>query len=402
MKAFFSILFFISALTSQAQQGWWKAQLHRDDGNNIVFTFEWKTEKGKPVWYIHNAAEKIKVTDIKTSGDSIMAQMPLYESQFRFIYRNNELKGIWVKGAADKTQLWPFSAERNSPRFRITKATNKNISGRWAVIFSDNNVLDTSVAEFRQQGNKVTGTFLTNTGDYRYLEGVVNNDSLFLSCFDGSHSFLFLAKVESDKKISGGWRFSGVAFKEQWTAVKDARATVPMDASKMYLRKGEEKFDFTFNDLDGNPVSINDDRFKNKVVVIQIMGSWCPNCVDETAFLSDYYNKNRKRGVEIVALAYEYSTDVIRSRISLRKFQQRFNVQYPMLITGVTVNDSLRTEKTLPQVTPIKTFPSMIILDKKGKVRKLDASFYGPGSGQHYFDYIKKFEASIDALLKEN
>ena len=77
------------------------------------------------------------------------------------------------------------------------------------------------------------------------------------------------------------------------------------------------------------PVSINDERFKNKVVIVQLMGSWCPNCLDETAFLSDYYNKNRYRGVEVIALAYEYSTDLQRSINSLKKFQKRFNVQYP-------------------------------------------------------------------------
>ena len=122
--------------------------------------------------------------------------------------------------------------------------------------------------------------------------------------------------------------------------------------------------DFVFSDIDGNKVSINDVRFRNKVVIIQIMGSWCPNCLDETKFLSDYYDKNGSRGVEIVSLAYEYSTDFQRSQKSVRKFQQLFNVKYPMLITGVAVGDSLRTEKTLPQLTPIKAFPTTIFLGK--------------------------------------
>jgi peroxiredoxin len=200
----------------------------------------------------------------------------------------------------------------------------------------------------------------------------------------------------------GGWHYSGAKFKEEWTAIKDAHATLNMDVSAMYLKKGEERLDFTFNDLEGKPVSINDKRFKNKVVVVQLMGSWCPNCMDETAFLSEYYNKNKQRGVEIIALAYEYSDDIERSRKSLKKFQQRFNVQYPMLITGITVGDSLRTEKTLPQLTPIKFFPSSVIIDRKGKVRKLDTSFNGPATGEHYLEYKKEFEATINELLKES
>ncbi|MBK5269969.1 MAG: TlpA family protein disulfide reductase, partial [Bacteroidia bacterium] len=277
-----------------------------------------------------------------------------------------------------------------------------NISGRWAAAFTNNKVIKKSVAEFVQKGDHVTGTFLTTTGDYRFLEGVVRNDSLQLSTFDGVNAYLFTAAIANDNEITGGSYYSGVNAKQDWTAVKDANARAPSDPSAMYLKEGEERLDFTFKDLEGKPVSINDERFKNKVVVVQLMGSWCPNCLDETAFLSDYYNKNRKRGIEIISLAYEYSSDFERSRKSLKKFQQLFNVQYPMLITGVTVSDSLRTEKTLPQLTSIKLFPSSVIIDKKGKVRKLDTFFNGPGTGEHFIEYKKEFEATIDELLSEN
>ena len=121
------------------------------------------------------------------------------------------------------------------------------------------------------------------------------------------------------------------------------------------------------------------------------MGSWCPNCMDETKFLNEFYIKNKQRGVEVVSLAYEYSTDFERSRISLLKFQQRFNVKYPMLITGAWINDSLRTEKTLPQITPIKVFPTTIYIGKDGKVKKMQAGFYGPGSGEHFELFKKEF-----------
>jgi len=132
-----------------------------------------------------------------------------------------------------------------------------------------------------------------------------------------------------------------------------------------------------------------------------LMGSWCPNCMDETAFLSPWYKANHNRGVEIIALAYENSTDFARSQKSLRKFQQRFSVMYPMLITGVSVSDSLRTEKTLPQITAIKAFPTSIFIDKKGRVRNISTGFFGPGTGEHYNEYIREFNRRVDELLKE-
>ncbi|HKB45431.1 MAG TPA: TlpA disulfide reductase family protein [Chitinophagaceae bacterium] len=402
MRSLFFFLFVIAAPVAKSQQGWWQAQLYREDGNNIVFTFEWKTERGKPVWYIHNASEKIKVTNIRRTGDSIIVQMPVFESEFRVTYRNKKIEGVWKKGSSAGIQVIPFTAIPGKDRFAAGNSSSKNISGRWAAFFTDNKTADTTVAEFNQQGNQVTGTFLTASSDYRYLEGVVRNDSLFLSTFDGAHAYLFTAKIDNDKKLSGGMYYAGAKSKEEWTAVKNEKAAVPYDESAMYLKPGQERLNFKFNDLEGNPVSINDERFKNKVVIVQLMGSWCPNCMDETVFLSEYYNKNKQRGVEIVSLAYEYSTDIERSKKSLRKFQQGFNVQYPMLITGVAVTDSLRTEKTLPQLTPIKTFPSSIIIDKNGKVRKIETTFNGPGTGEHYLEYKKEFEATIDELLKGN
>jgi peroxiredoxin len=400
----FLLLAFITGL-AQAQQkpnnNWWRAQLHRADGRNIVFNFEWATEKGKPVWYIRNATERIRVTDIQVKADSLIIQMPLFESQFRLKKDAAGLSGNWIKGGSVKTTIMPFTATLDGQRFDKGSDALHNINGRWSAAFIKKNSADPAVAEFIQHTNYLTGTFLNPTGDYRYLEGVVIHDSLQLSCFDGGHAFLFTAKINDNKTISNGWFYSGAVFKQPWQAFKNDTASLPLEQVAMYVQPGEEKLHFTFNDLDGKPVSIDDERFKNKVVIVQLMGSWCPNCMDETAFLSDYYNKNKQRGIEIVSLAYEYSTDIARSVKTLKKFQQRFKVQYPMLITGVTVNDSLRTEKTLPQLTPIKFFPSSAILDKKGMVRKLDTGFNGPGTGEHYLRYKKEFEETVDKLLIE-
>ena len=401
---FFLLLIGSGIIAQQKSTGnWWRAQLHRADGRNIVFNFEWTTEKGKPVWYIRNASERIRVADIQTKGDSMIVQMPLFESQFRIKKENKGagLSGQWIKGGAVRTQVIAFTAEKGSERFPDGADASRNINGRWAARFTDKNSSDPAVAEFTQHGNLLTGTFLNPTGDYRYLEGLVSHDSLQLSCFDGGHAFLFTAKIDDNNTISGGWYYSGSVFKQEWKAEKNDTASLPEDDVAMYLRPGEDKLHFTFNDLEGKPVSINDERFKNKVVVVQLMGSWCPNCMDETAFLSDYYNKNKQRGIEIVSLAYEYSTDRERSVKTLKKFQQRFNVQYPMLITGVAINDSLRTEKTLPELTPIKFFPSSAILDKQGKVRKLDTGFNGPATGDHYLQYKKEFEETVNKLLSE-
>ncbi len=352
--------------------------------------------------YITNGSEQIKVYNIRFYKDSVFIQMPLFESSFRVKVDKDNWNGVWMKGTSGSLQVIPFTAERQKPRFTGSAPANYNITGRWAVNFSsDHQDKPTSLAEFVQKGNRLTGTFLTASGDYRYQEGIVTGTKFMLSGFDGAHAFLFTGTLSNAHTITNATYYSGARYKESWTATRDPNAKVSTDPVAMYLKPGEEKLNFSFHDLRGKMVSINDERFRNKVVIIQLMGSWCPNCMDETAFLSNYYNKNKSRGVEVVSLAYEYSTDFNRSVASLQKFQKRFDVKYPMLVTGVTVIDSLRTEKTLPQVTQIKVFPSSIIIDKKGKVRFFDTDFFGQGTGQYFIAYTKEFNKKIDQLLKE-
>jgi thiol-disulfide isomerase/thioredoxin len=380
------------------------ALLKRSDSLPIIFNFETVTEKGKPAWIIRNDTERIRVTDIQPSGDSLIVHMPTFESTFRLKKQaGNSYTGEWIKGTTSKDQHMPVLIRPGSSTFSSTRGkANNNISGKWRVTFiRPAGTSRPAIAEFKQTGDKLTGTFLTPSGDYRYLEGIVSGDSLELSCFDGSHAYYFGAKINDANKITNGIWAAGATYTEKWYAEKDPNVTLDESIAAISLKPGEESIGFRFPDLDSNLVSLTDARFKNKVVVIQIMGSWCPNCLDETAYLSVYYKKNKERGVEMLALAYEYTTDFQRARKTLLKFKQKYAVDYPMLITGVTSVDSMKTEKTLPQITPIKAFPSMIFIGKDGKVKKIHTGFYGPGSGVYYEEFKKEFEDTVAALLKE-
>jgi thiol-disulfide isomerase/thioredoxin len=403
---FLIIGFISSAQNKNLQNGIWRAVVERPDGKQIVFNFEAKDSAGKKILYIHNASERLLVDEISVKGDSVIITLPFFDSQFRAASINdNELKGLWFKKLADKYQIIPFSAFYNQP-FRFSNSANAatvNVSGRWAVRFLNASAMEElSVGEFVQNGNHVTGTFLNQTGDDRFLEGIMDGDSLRLSTFDGGHAFLFTARVNGDS-ITGGQYFSGPTYKLNWIAKKDPNAKLPDEFNVTKLKPGESKFNFSFRDIEGKKVSINDERFKNKVVIIQMMGSWCPNCMDETPFLSSLYNQYKNKGVEVIGLAYERTEDFARSQKSLGTFQKRFGVKYPLLITGVSVNDSLRAEKTLPQLEKIEGFPTTIFLNKKGEVAKIHTGFNGPGTGEHYEEQKQEFYDLINELLvKQN
>jgi thiol-disulfide isomerase/thioredoxin len=392
--------------TKNLANGVWQAKLHRNDGANIVFNFEVKDSAGTKILYVINATDKLLVDDVKVNGDSLFIKMPFFDSEFKAkLNTDSSVEGVWIRHLADKDVSIPFSALAGvAERFKVnTPAAAANVSGRWVTQFvsakDKGKTPSTAIGEFKQSGNTVHGTFLTTTGDYRFLDGVVDGDTLRLSTFDGSHAYLFTAVVGKDS-ITNGRFFAGIGDGlENWSAVKNDTARLPDERTIATMKPGQQQLNFTFPDLNGNKVSIKDDRFKNKVVIITLMGSWCPNCMDETGFLSTWYDKNKDRGVEVIGLAYERTTDFEKSKKSLEGFLKRFNVKYPVLITGVTPADPEKGEKTLPQLTGIKGFPTTIFIDKKGNVQEVHTGFSGPGTGEHYEQFQADFNRLVSGML---
>ncbi len=407
---FFGFIFFsfpaaLCAAPVNIKPGIWRGILQRPDGHQIVFNFEAVNAKGKQALYIINGDDRLLVDSVTQSGDSIWIVMPFFASRFYLRLTNqNFLQGTYMKNLGNRNMSIPFTATygRNE-RYHATRRPTADFSGRWAVsFFSAGKDSTEAVGEFVQNSKgKITGTFLMASGDYRYLHGIVSGDSLYMSGFDGGYAILFTAKLDTDNKISDAHLYSGVTNHSQWVAHRDPKAKLPDGYSHTKLRPGENRLNFRFPDTNGDTVSIDDSKYQNKVVIIQILGSWCPNCLDETQFLSDYYNKNSSKGVEIIGLAYERTEDYNTSKTALEPFRRRFNVKYPFLITGVTVSDTLKTEKTLPQLDKIESFPTSIFIDRKGVVRKIHSGYDGPATGEHYEAFKKEFYELMNSLLKE-
>ena len=386
------------------KNGIYQFNLLRPDGNKIVFNASVKDSSGKKILYVMNGEERLLVDSITTAKDSVFIEMPFFDSRFRGVIQDNgDLRGIWIKDYGNRQQTIPFKAIYNlNRRFTVTSPPAYNITGRWKVNFiNSNNEQTASVGEFVQTGSHLTGTFLFTTGDYRFLEGVVSGDSLYLSAFDGSHAFLFTAVINDETHISAGNFYSGYEDYEKWNGNKDTKASLDASANTMKIKAGAAKLNFSFPALDGSTVSINDKRFKDKVVVIQLLGSWCPNCLDETRFLVSQYDHYRQQGVEFIGIAYERTDDFERSKRSLQPFVSKLKIPYPVVIAPVALSDSLRTEKTLPQIGQISAFPTTIFVDKKGEIRKIHSGFDGPATGIHFDVFKKEFDALITELVNE-
>ncbi len=383
-------------------EGIWRGALITETGVEIPFNFEVKDSLGNYTLTIMNGEERFKVNDITRDGDSLHIKMPLFDSEINGVILNGKINGVWTKHLADKDVEMTFYAKANA-KWRISENVVKSrlkVGGRWNTTFISTDRKDTTkaIGEFVQNKSKVTGTFLTSTGDYRYLEGVVDANKLSLSTFDGSHAFLFTAKINPDSTLSDGKFYSGFSYMENFTAKMDSTAKLPDAYSLTFLKNQSQKIAFSFKNLEGKPVALTDARFQNKVVILQLLGSWCPNCMDETAYLAKFYNRYKNKGVEVLGLAYERTTDFEKSKKNVEQVKARFNADYPFLITGFTNTEA---SESLPMLNKVMAFPTMIILDKKGAVRKIHTGFNGPGTGKHYQEFTQEFERLIDGLIKE-
>jgi len=384
--------------------GIWRAAVITESGAEIPFNFE--LSDSASVFYIDilNGDNRLRVDEIEQRDDSVFIKLPFFDSEFKGVIVDDKIEGIWIKHLADRDVAMTFYALHNV-NWRIKEKTEKplyNIEGKWETTFVNLETKDSSLAIgiFKQKGSKITGTFITKTGDYRFLEGVLDGENLTLSAFDGGFALLFTAKVNKDSTLTDGKYYSGFSGLRSFTAKKNADVQLEDAYSLTYLKNGYEKIDFSFPDLNKNIVSLSDDRFKNKVVIIQILGSWCPNCIDETAYLTSYQKENKFSDVEIVGLAYERTADFEKSKKNLERITKRFDVKYPVLVTGYTI-DKGEPAKSLPMLNHVMAFPTTIIIDKKGKVRKIHTGFSGPGTGKYFEEYKAGFEKLIIDLRSE-
>lgn len=178
----------------------------------------------------------------------------------------------------------------------------------------------------------VTGTFLTETGDYRYLDGKAVKQKLYLSTFDGAHAYLFIGKLMADGKISGTFR-SGSQYTTNWEGQRNDTSSL-RSAYTLSKPVNNNPLNFTFENESGGLVSINDEKYKNKIKIVQIMGTWCPNCMDETIFLKEYFDNNPNDDIAIISIGFERYKDEVKSKEALKRFKNRMNLSHEVLYGG--------------------------------------------------------------------
>ena len=383
----------IKASAAEISAGPWRFLLKTTHAD-IPFLVDFEYKKEKLTGTLHNGQESISLDEIIYSKDSISIPLQNYEISLELTQQDKKaVVGNLVRHNKNpKVQTAVFGVYGPKERFdvKLEKPTIK-LTGKWALVMEDEkNQKSPGIGNFVQLGNKLSGSILTPTGDYRYLDGYVSGSGFEAASFDGVYNYVFRGTLvnglmeaallsNSKTKISGHL---------------NPKAQLP-DA---YKQTNIKELKFIFPDLKGQSVSLNHPKFKNKPVVVQIYGSWCPNCVDEMNYLIPWYKKNSKRGVEIIALAFERSLSVEEATKQLLKVQKKMSIPYTLLQVGSTAED--KPVDKLPGLENFISFPTTIFLNKKHQVVKVHAGFSGPSTGQFYKKWQREFNQTINQLLK--
>lgn len=387
----------------------YRAVLH-SPGGELPFFLELDDTQSR-AWII-NGTERIEIPEV-TLGHKVLLNIDHYDSiieatrDFRSEQSDRDggksLRGIWRKRIGkNKWAQLNFSAQL-APEYRfkpIPKPANpkKNaasVSGRWSVKFSESK--DAVIGIFKElSGGKLEGTFLTTTGDYRYLSGSYEYGRLRLSCFDGAHAFLFDAQMQPDGTLRGDF-WSRDVWHETWAAKRDDGVRLPDGFSLTKWTNRSALKELRFPDLDGRPRSLDDPAFQGKARIIKVFGSWCPNCHDASAYLVELDRRYRGRGLSIVGLAFEVTGDFGRDAKQVRKFAKRHDIEYPILIAGSA--DKKMSSKVLPILDKIRAYPTTIFLRSDGTIRAVHTGFSGPATGEAHHKLRRDYEAIIEELL---
>jgi len=365
---------------------------------NMIYAL---TPDGQKVMQVSNAGEVIMINELAFSGDTVFMKFPVFTSEIIAVVRNDSLIGQYYPKGKEGGRGYSFYAIQGvTDRFPwAAQKARANLTGRWKITenagTSDSSVM---TGEFVQDSNHVTGTILNTGGDYRYLEGKVSGNKFMISAVDGAHTLILTADIFSQDKLENGRFMGSPKWKSIWTAEKNESFTLPRMDELVKVKPNTRPFTFDFPDINGDKVAFDDPRFKDKVVIVMAIGTWCPNCMDESIFFRDVYSDYRDKGLEIVALCFEDKTFEV-SKPAMERFISQTGAGYTFVYAGPRGSESMHS--VLFNLDGRLAYPTSMYIDRKGIIRKVETGFSGPGTGQHYKDFCVETKKFIEKLLEE-
>ena len=348
---------------------------------------------------LFNGDETQTTTFASHSNSEVVLRLDHYLTNIIASERNGELVGK-VQMRNDK--------DANGSAFRAVRyvapsaapANLPDISGVWEIPHETNKGEKAWRFIVKQKGADLQAAILRVDGDTGALTGRFNNGTFIISHFDGSRPSLMHVTPQADGTLSivqQGSNRDGTLTAYRPEVARAKGLPVPANyTAHTTVRDPHEVFAFNFTDTTGTLRSNEDPRFKGKVVLAIVTGTWCPNCHDEAQYLVPLYKKYRDRGLEIVALDFE-EPEQQDELARVKAFVAKYGVEYTYLIAGAPAE---MWEK-VPQAVNLNTWPATIFVGRDGTVKLIHAGFAAPASGEFNTQLRSEFESTIERLLAE-
>ena len=396
-KLWATLLFAIApAAFAQSLTGLWDATISFN-GKDIPFKLGISEHGSNVQGWLFNGDDKVVANAGSFQNGSLVLNFDSYAAKLEAKLQGDMLVGQY--GPMLKKN-YPVTAHRHNAE-TTTSAAAPKIDGLWEVaVKSSKGEQAWRLIVREKNAADVSAAILRVDGDTGALTGAYKDGKFVLSHFSGGRPALIVLTPASDGTLAID--MTDLHGTSQLTATRPdvARAkglAPPTDPDHhTTVKDASEPFRFSFPDLNGNIVSNTDPRFQGKVVLVNVTGSWCPNCHDEAPFLAELYRKYRDQGLEIVALSFE-EEDQLANPTRLRAFMKEYGIGYTVLLAGVPDD----RDKKLTQPVNLNSWPTTFFLGRDGRVRFVHAGFPGPASGVLYHQAVKEFYAQVDGLLAE-
>lgn len=361
----------------------WLAIMHTDHGD-VPFRFT----RTNDTFTIVNGEERIVLEKSAVQNDTAWFTFPHYGGTISFVQQDAvHITGQWHRDCG--TIRLPFTAQ---PASRAKVAHNP--SAFFEVVFRPKEPNSwNAVGQFQLGDEYAGGTFLTPTGDYRYLEGLTTRDGFWLTKFDGRYLYLFDASFSGDSIL--GTFMSTNNPPMTWVGRPKTNGS-ELGAIKQSPLVENQPMQFSASRWNGEEVEFNEEYFKDKVTIVTLFGSWCPNCHDELRFLTELRFEN---AFEVIPVAFEYDTELAVCEAKIKRLFQNFNIPFASYYGG-PAQKSFATER-FPMIQSVDAYPTTMFIDKKGRLRYATSGFTGPGTAELYQQYTSGIAAIVAELTAE-
>jgi thiol-disulfide isomerase/thioredoxin len=377
--------------------GRWDATIQFDD-YKISFPIEFSGEGAHVRASFFNGDERVTSTAGDLDGNTLSVRFEHYATQLDATITDGVLKGTY---GSKRNGFHDIEARPHQDASAIP-ATVPDIAGLWDIPNESPKGEHAWRLIVRQNGSETSAAILRVDGDTGAIVGTYSDGKFLLNHFDGARAYVLEITPRQDGTLALSLRGGHSAAKD-YIAVRSVEARSkgipePTDPEKhTHVKDENQPFQFSFPDVDGKIVSSTDPQFRNKVVIVNITGSWCPNCHDEAPFLVELYRRYHALGLEIVALDFE-EAEQLADKTRLRAFMKNYGIEYTYLIGG----EPKELQAKITQAENLNSWPTTFFLGRDGKVRLVHAGFAAPASGEFNTRLKTEVTETVERLLSEH